>query len=162
MKEEDIELVNNFPSFSSSLTNNNNPNDDPTKFPSIVHRSYSLDQFSTDVENIQSSLDNIRAFMFDKLPEGATIDDLFGEEHVLLSPILPATSNLLTDPINVEENKSNTDFLYPSSSHCETSSSLSTNNIPQMDNQFFEQFLHENNRIQQSPKHLENRTSTRK
>jgi len=38
-------------------------------------------------------LDNIRELMFDSLPDGASIEDLFGEDHQLLSPLLESTSN---------------------------------------------------------------------
>jgi hypothetical protein len=31
--------------------------------------------------------------MFDSLPDGASIEDLFGEDHQLLSPLLQSTSN---------------------------------------------------------------------
>jgi hypothetical protein len=53
--------------------------------------SFSLDDITDDVDHIQSSLDNIRDFMFDNLPDGTSIDDLFDEDHQLLSPLLNAT-----------------------------------------------------------------------
>lgn len=54
--------------------------------------SFSLDDITGDVDHIQSSLDNIRDFMFDNLPEGTTMDDLFGDENGLFSPLLQATA----------------------------------------------------------------------
>lgn len=74
---------------------------DPTNF--------SLDDITGDVDHIQSSLDNIREFMFDNMPDDDTLDDLFGEDHALLSPLLRAvemsdqTSNLLLP--NLQEQK---------------------------------------------------------
>jgi hypothetical protein len=65
--------------------------------------SFSLDDITGDVDHIQSSLDDIRDFMFDHLPDEPTIDDLFGEDNGLLSPLLHTTSahnptaNLLQD-----------------------------------------------------------------
>jgi hypothetical protein len=55
--------------------------------------SFSLDDITGDVDHIQSSLDNIRDLMFDGLPDGTSIEDLFGEDHGLLSPLLHVVSN---------------------------------------------------------------------
>lgn len=37
--------------------------------------------------------------MFDNLPEGTTIEDLFCDDHALLSPLL-TTTNILTDDLD--------------------------------------------------------------
>jgi hypothetical protein len=55
--------------------------------------SFSLDDITGDVDHIQSSLDNIRELMFDNLPDGTSIEDLFGEDNALLIPLLQAASN---------------------------------------------------------------------
>lgn len=90
--------------------------------------------------------------MFNKISDGTTIDDLFAEEHVLLSPLIPATSNLLTDPIHVEESKANEDFLYPDTSQ------ISVNNaIPEINQQqYLEQFIRPTGKLDdRREKHLE-------
>jgi hypothetical protein len=55
--------------------------------------SFSLDDITGDVDHIQSSLDNIRELMFDNLPHGTSIEDLFGEDNGLLIPLLQSVSN---------------------------------------------------------------------
>ena len=71
--------------------------------------SFSLSDISGDVDHIQSSLENIRDLMFDHLPDGTSIEDLFGEDNGLLSPLLeavgndPETANLLLE--NLQEQK---------------------------------------------------------
>lgn len=73
---------------------------------------FSLDEFTGDVDNIQASLDNIREYMFHKLPDGTLIDDLFSDENVLLSPFLPTSTTSLSEiPV---ENKTENNFDYSS------------------------------------------------
>jgi hypothetical protein len=74
--------------------------------------SFCLDEFIGHVDHIQSSLDHIREFMFNKLSDDTIIDDLFNEEHVLLSPLIPPTSNLLTN--DAQEQQLNNDLFYSS------------------------------------------------
>ena len=52
--------------------------------------SFSLDDITGDVDHIQTSLDNIRDLMFESLPDGTTLEDLFGEDSEFLSPLLHA------------------------------------------------------------------------
>ena len=59
----------------------------------VEQLSFSLDDITGDVDHIQTSLETIRDLMFDQLPEGTSLDDLFGEDHEFLSPLLKATSD---------------------------------------------------------------------
>ena len=109
-----------------------------TPYPSDENKSgvesFCLDEFTGDVHHIQTSLDNIRDLMFDKLSDSTTIDDLFGVENVLLSPRLPATSNILAD-----------DKPWPSKViHRRNSDKL----LPDVNNQLLEQLIHETARIE--------------
>ena len=91
-----------------------NSKESPTLFvqtkvdPLTGQLSFSLDDITGDVDHIQSSLDNIRDFMFDNLPEGATIDDLFEDENGLFSPLLQAA---------VSENNNSTGNLFLENAH---------------------------------------------
>jgi hypothetical protein len=97
--------------------------------------SFCLDEFTGDVHHIQTSLDNIRDLMFDKLSDSSTtIDDLFGVENVLLSPSLPTTSNILVD-----------EKPWPSKAIHQTNSDKL---LPDVNNQLLEQLIHETARIE--------------
>ncbi|CAF4355614.1 unnamed protein product [Rotaria magnacalcarata] len=102
LKEEQIEFPNVFQSshadeFKPSPTLNS------TLYPETQQElqldtpseqiSFSLDDITGDVDHIQSSLDNIRELMFETLPDGTSIEDLFGEDNGLLSPLLQSTTN---------------------------------------------------------------------
>lgn len=56
---------------------------------------FSLTDITGDVDHIQSSLDNIRDLMFEHIPEGSSLDDLFGEDNGLLSTLLHTDNPLL-------------------------------------------------------------------
>lgn len=60
---------------------------------SLAPLSFSLDDITGDVDHIQSNLDNIRELIFDKLPDGTSIEDFFGEDLELISPLLQSVVN---------------------------------------------------------------------
>ena len=80
-----------FPTLNSTLTSQDQQ--EPKIESPTEQVSFSLDDITGDVDHIQSSLDNIRDFMFDNLPDGTSIVDLFGDDNGLLSPLLQSTSN---------------------------------------------------------------------
>jgi hypothetical protein len=113
LKEEQIEFSNSFPQHLSKSTiyHTNKQSIDPSE-----NIPFSLDDITGDVDHIQSSLDNIRELMFDNLPDGTTIEDLFCDDHALLSPLLTntvQTTNILSD--NTQDLKVNNHFMYPNS-----------------------------------------------
>ena len=89
------------PNLAASLFPDNQVQQQPKMSLPNDPNNFSVDDITGDVDHIQSSLDNIREFMFDNMPDDATLDDLFGDDHALLSPLLRAaemsdqTSNLL-------------------------------------------------------------------
>ncbi|CAF3903164.1 unnamed protein product [Rotaria sordida] len=124
IKAEEINFPNTFPQKSSTLnssiySNNNKQSKliQPTNSSEIIVP-FSLHDISGDVNHIQTSLDNIRELMFDNLPDSATIEDLFCDDHVLLSPLLTnnsQTTNILTD--NTHDEKVNNHYTYPTNSN---------------------------------------------
>ncbi|CAF2131948.1 unnamed protein product [Rotaria magnacalcarata] len=118
MKAEQLEFPNSFHKKPSTLnsamypTNNSQQKTIQLSKPSEPVP-FSLHDITGDVNHIQTSLDNIRELMFDSLPDTTTIDDLFCDDHVLLSPLLAnnsQTTNILTD--NTQDEKLNDDFPY--------------------------------------------------
>ncbi len=109
-----------------------------------------MDDITGDVHHIQTTLDNIRELMFDNLPDGTTIEDLFCDDHVLLSPLL--TTNILTD--NTQQIKIDNHINYPDSQckqimlHKSENSLKSTSNID-VDNQLLEQLINETAKIEE-------------
>lgn len=89
MKTEQIEFPNRYLSI---LNPSIYPDETQQKQVQLVNASestpLSLNDLTGDVDHIQTSLDNIRELMFDNLPDGTSIEDLFGDEHSLLSPLL--------------------------------------------------------------------------
>lgn len=100
--------------------------------------------------------------MFDNLPEGATIEDLFCDDHALLSPLLTTngqTTNILTD--NNEQSKVNNHFIYPNSNEINNSTTqckqiiLHKSEIPiknptiDVDNQLLEQLINESAKVEE-------------
>jgi hypothetical protein len=122
---------------------------------------FSLDDITGDVDHIQTSLDNIRELMFDSLPDSTTIEDLFCDDHVLLSPLLTnngQTTNILTD--NTEESKVNNHFIYSdtndigNSSQCKQiilrkSEIPSINTQTDVNNQLLEQLINETAKVEE-------------
>ena len=121
-----------------------------------------MDDITGDVHHIQTSLDNIRELMFDNLPDGTTIEDLFCDDHVLLSPLLTTngqTTNILTD--NIEQSKGNNQFIYPQTNETNTSPTqckqliLHKSGIPletptiEVDNQLLEQLMNETAKVEE-------------
>ncbi len=96
LKEEQIDLP-------QTLQTNNDLQASPTLYSQTQQQhkigqpseqlSFSLDDITGDVDHIQSSLDNIRELMFDHLPDGTSIEDLFGEDNAFLSPLLQTISD---------------------------------------------------------------------
>jgi hypothetical protein len=113
-----------------------------------------LDDVTGDVHHIQTTLDNIRELMFDNLPDGTTIEDLFCDDHVLLSPLL--TTNILTD--NTQQTKIDNHINYTNSDQSTTQckqimlhkseNPLKTTHID-VDNQLLEQLINETAKIEE-------------
>ncbi|CAF3787003.1 unnamed protein product [Rotaria sp. Silwood1] len=129
IKAEQINFPNTYHQKSSTLNtsiysnNNNNNNNKQSKLHTPTNSSetivpFSLHDITGDVNHIQTSLDNIRELMFDNLPDSTTIEDLFCDDHVLLSPLLTnngQTTNILTD--NIHDEKINNHYPYSSNSN---------------------------------------------
>jgi hypothetical protein len=119
--------------------------EEQTEFPNTFQPNlqHSINDLTDHVDHIQSSLDNIRDLMFDSLPEGTSMEDLFGEDHGLLSPILEAasnnnpTANLLLE--NLQDQKlisgDHTSDLIESTNHSQS--------VPNVNNQLLEQLITE-------------------
>jgi hypothetical protein len=143
LKEERIDFPNTFPSQPSKLNSNDSV-------------PFSLDDITGDVHHIQTSLDNIRELMFDNLPDGTTIEDLFCDDHALLSPLLTTTNgpttNILTD--NTEQSKTNNQFVYETTAPCKQlmlhKSEIPLKNVPiEVDNQLLEQLINETAKVEE-------------
>lgn len=164
MKEEQIELASPFQLYSGYEAKANGRFHGTAMNTAGDAPSFSLDEFSGHVDHIQLSLNNIRDFMFNKLPDGCAITDLFDDEHALLSPLLPPTSNLLTEDDPTGKNGS--DLFYSSSvpNDVHGLSSQSQSNIPQhstsnetimpspltnVNNELLEQLIHESAKIEE-------------
>ena len=160
MKEEQIELGHPFHLYPESPPRTNGVLNKPSLDNSCEPITFSLDEFSGHVDHIQASLNHIRDFMFNKLPDGCAITDLFEDEHVLLSPLLPPTSNLLTedDPAG----KAGGDLFYSSSvldedndlphppqSNIPQHSSILPSPIAGVNNELLEQLIHESAKIEE-------------
>jgi hypothetical protein len=161
MKEEQIDFPNSFQQkLSKSSTLNSSMY--PEKLNSSESIPFSLDDITGDVHHIQTSLDNIRELMFDNLPDGTTIEDLFCDDHVLLSPLLTTnsqTTNILTD--NTQQSKVNNQFIYPNSNGIDNSTAqckqiiLHKSEIPiknspvDVDNQLLEQLINETAKVEE-------------
>jgi len=161
LKEEQIDFPNSFQqklSKSSTLHSSMYPE----KLNSSESIPFSLDDITGDVHHIQTSLDNIRELMFDNLPDGTTIEDLFCDDHVLLSPLLTTnsqTTNILTD--NTQQSKVNNQFIYPNSNGIDNSTApckqiiLHKSEIPiknssvDVDNQLLEQLINETAKVEE-------------
>ncbi|CAF0825869.1 unnamed protein product [Rotaria sordida] len=155
LKEEHIEFPNAFqqnqhnpideletsPTLNSTLYSQNqqaNKIDPPS-----AQISFSLDDITGDVDHIQSSLDSIRELMFDNLPEGTSIEDLFGDDNGLLLPLLQSTTNdnqtgnLLLE--NLPEQTSNTG----NNNFEPIETTINSQSVPNINNQLFEQLITE-------------------
>ncbi len=160
LKEEQIEFSNSFPQHLSKSTNKQ------LNLIQSINSSenipFSLDDVTGDVDHIQSSLDNIRELMFDNLPDGTTIEDLFCDDHVLLSPLLTnngQTTNILND--NTQDLKVNNHFIYSNSNEIGNTSSqckqiiLHQSEIPSktvqtdVNNQLLEQLINETAKVEE-------------
>ncbi|CAF4170516.1 unnamed protein product [Rotaria sp. Silwood2] len=130
IKAEQINFPNTFhqksSTLNSSIYSNNNNNNNNIKQSKVIQSAnpsetlvpFSLHDITGDVNHIQTSLDNIRELMFDNLPDSTTIEDLFCDDHVLLSPLLTnnsQTTNILTD--NSHDDKVNNHYSYSSNSN---------------------------------------------
>ena len=105
LKEEQIDFSPD--SFHSRESKYNSLIPSSTKLDSIATSvPFSLDDITGDVHHIQSSLDNIREFMFENLPDGTTIEDLFSDDPSLLSPLL-STTNILSDDLDQSKSTNN-------------------------------------------------------
>jgi hypothetical protein len=67
--------------------------------------------------------------MFDSLPHDTTIEDLFCDDHALLSPLLQSTTNILTDTI--QDEKGNNHFTYSNSNEVVNPSLIDKKILPQ-------------------------------
>jgi hypothetical protein len=161
LKEEQIDFPTTFhqqPSKISTL----NSTIYPEKLNSSEPVAFSLDDITGDVHHIQTSLDNIRELMFDNLPHGTIIEDLFDDDHVLLSPLLTTngqTTNILTD--NTQQEKVNNHFIYPNSNEIDNSTTqckqiiLHKSEIPlktpqiDVDNHLLEQLINETAKVEE-------------
>lgn len=146
LKEEQIDFPNTFQRNSSptlnelktsptlySQTQAQNKISQPTE-----QLSFNLDDITGDVDHIQSSLDNIRELMFDSLPDGASIEDLFGVDNGLLSPLLKSTS--------IDNSTENLQDQKPLLGDHQSNQYESTNNsqsVPNVNNQLLEQLITE-------------------
>ncbi|CAF2400050.1 unnamed protein product [Rotaria sp. Silwood2] len=167
LKEEHIEFPNTFqqnqpnsidelrtsPTLNSTLYSQNqqqNKIDPPTE-----QLSFSLDDITGDVDNIQSSLDNIRELMFDNLPEGTSIEGLFDEDSGLLSPLLQSTTNghpvenLLLE--SLPEQTPNTGNN--NSESIETV--IQSQSVPNVNNQLLEQLITETAKVEEQRNTIE-------
>ena len=164
MKEQSVDRSN---AFQSLLTEPMKNNIDSNSSNNV---GFSLDEFTGHVDNIQTSLDNIREFMFNKLPDGSMIEDLFDDENVLLSPLLPSSSNLLNEPIADPKGNHSYDYQSESSNGAEilpatnsvvppavinkeklnsvNNDSTSSRSMPQVSKQLLEQLIHQNKTIE--------------
>lgn len=132
--------------------------------------SFSLDDITGDVDHIQASLDNIRDFMFDSLPEGASIEDLFGENNELLSPLLHAAANPLGNTNQLAANVAEQQLLptdNPQINPSQQQQILVPPTIPEaavpshtyqpvtnMNNQLLQQLIHEKATVQEQQQHI--------
>ena len=117
MKEEQIDFPNSSQPNSSTLNSSVYSDNKQEKLiqPTDLSETapFSLHDITGDVDQIQTSLDNIRELIFDNLPDGTTIEELFCDDSVLLSPLLTnnnQTTNILTD--NTQETEENNHFDY--------------------------------------------------
>lgn len=107
--------------------------------------------------------------MFDNLPEGTTIEDLFCDDHALLSPLLTSTTNntnnnhhhsnnpttnILTD--NTEQLKTTNHFIYSNSNDQCKQLMLHKSQLPiiknstiDVDNQLLEQLINETVKVEE-------------
>ncbi|CAF0929653.1 unnamed protein product [Adineta ricciae] len=111
--------------------------------------SFSLDDITGDVDHIQSSLDNIRDLMFEHLPDGSSIEDLFAGENDLLLPLLhETTTNGQTPNLLLENTK---DQRLSTGDHISNEINHPTNSqsVPNVNNQLLEQLMTENAKIEQ-------------
>lgn len=110
---------------------------------STLHQSnsgiFSLDDVTGDVHHIQSSLDNIRDFMFDNLPHGTTIEDLFCDDPVLLSPLLQ--TNILNDNDQQQQQQQPSNSCRQIILH--KTENTNPNKQVDVDNQFFENLINQ-------------------
>ncbi|CAF1288938.1 unnamed protein product [Adineta ricciae] len=169
LKEEQIEFSNNFDPHASDPSVYSDSKHSKLLQPNNV--SFSLDDITGDVDHIQSSLDNIRELMFDHLPEHASIEDLFCDDHVLLSPLLTnngQTTNILTDTTTEESKLTNNNnnitnpnhFIYSNSNDINHTSPckqiiLHKSEVPlanpstDVNNQLLEQLINETAKVEE-------------
>ncbi|UJR36288.1 hypothetical protein I4U23_029017 [Adineta vaga] len=124
--------------------------------------SFSLDDITGDVDHIQSSLDNIRDLMFDNLPDGTSIEDLFGADNDLLSPLLHSTSTNDQTPNLLLENMKDQKVLTAENSSNDITNLTTSQSVPNVNNQLLEQLMTENAKIEQQQNtinQLEHKTS---
>lgn len=73
--------------------------------------------------------------MFDSLPEGTTIEDLFGEDHGLLSPLLKSTS--------IDNSTGNFQDQKPTLGDEQYDSTTNSQSVPNVNNKLLEQLITE-------------------
>ncbi|UJR09806.1 hypothetical protein I4U23_014032 [Adineta vaga] len=171
LKEEQIEFSNTFNPHASDSSTLNSSIYSQNKHSKLIQPNnvpFSLDDITGDVDHIQSSLDNIRELMFDNLPDNATIEDLFCDDHVLLSPLLTnngQTTNILTDTteeskLTNNDNNNSTHFIYSNSNDMNNTSQCKqiilhkseiplTNPSTDMNNQLLEQLINETAKVEE-------------
>ncbi|CAF0922106.1 unnamed protein product [Rotaria sp. Silwood1] len=167
LKEEQIEYPNTFEPSQHNLIDDlkTSPTLNSTLYtqnqqqykihPPAEQINFSLDDITGDVDHIQSSLDNIRELMFDNLPEGTSIEDLFGADNGLLSPLLQSTTN--DNPIenlllqNLSEQTSNTG----NNNSEPIDAAINSQSVPNVNNQLFEQLITETAKVEEQRNTIE-------
>ncbi|CAF3329087.1 unnamed protein product [Rotaria socialis] len=165
LKEEQIEFPNVFQSshadeFKISPTLNSTlypqtPQELKLDTPS-EQLSFSLDDITGDVDHIQSSLDNIRELMFETLPDGTSIEDLFGEDNGLLSPLLQSTTNdNQTEDLLLENLSDSTILTGNNNNQDQTNTAINSQSIPNVHNQLLEQLITETAKVEEQRNTIE-------
>ncbi|CAF4699585.1 unnamed protein product, partial [Rotaria socialis] len=165
LKEEQIEFPNVFQSshadeFKISPTLNSTlypqtPQELKLDTPS-EQLSFSLDDITGDVDHIQSSLDNIRELMFETLPDGTSIEDLFGEDNGLLSPLLQSTTNdNQTEDLLLENLSDSTILAGNNNNQDQTNTAINSQSIPNVHNQLLEQLITETAKVEEQRNTIE-------
>ncbi|CAF1148386.1 unnamed protein product [Adineta steineri] len=111
--------------------------------------SFNLDDITGDVDHIQSSLDNIRDLMFDNLPDGTSIDDLFGADNELLLPLLQAVSTDGQTPNLLLENINDQNLTTGENQPENLSTTTNSQSVPNVSNHLLEQLITETAKLEE-------------
>lgn len=126
--------------------------------------SFSLDDITGDVDHIQTSLDNIRDFMFESLPDNTSLEDLFGENSELLSPLLhametPAAEQKLPATSKMNEVTADRFSIFSRSDNHQPNppvvSGAAHPPVQIVNNQLLQQLIHEKATVQEQRHHID-------